>query len=474
MKLKILKNIAIYGVGDFLVTAVSAFLLIPIYLKFLSVSEYGIFNILNNNTTFFTYLFQFGIISAFSRIYFLKREDEEKKKYIKNIICIFLAISLLIFCFYFILKSKIIFFLSPSMVSNELQDYPLIFGFLSFLPALYFILLRLEQKASIFLKFQIFTILLLLLSIILMYLFYEINLNSILNCFLITNSIIFFIVFLNFKILFPINICYKDIIQTIQFAFPIFVTYMAYFFISKYSLVILQKHITLERIANFSLALQIASIPTLISIAINKAIQPSLFNLGSDIELKEKSQVFDENYKTFMIWIVGTIIFFSDYIFDFLFPMSYQEAAKILKYLLLINLVYNFSIIENTILMYKMKSKTILLITVFSSLINIILCNILVEHFLLEGVLIALAISYFTYFFLEIFFSKKYIKISYDYKKIITSIVIIFLYINLSESNHIQFVFNKTYLLGLICFILLTFFLYKSSIKNYMKFKLSI
>ena len=435
MKFKLVKNILLYGIGDFIVTGVSAFLLIPLYLKYLSTEEYGIYNILNNNTTLFTYIFQLGIVSAFSRIYFLKKAENTEKKYTFNIMCFHFGYSIILILIYFFFKSFITHNLSPSLSNSKLVYYSPLMAFLSFLPSLYYIYLRIEEKANKFVQYQILTVALVSILLLLSYIFFEINLLSILISFILSNFIVWFIVFLNLKFSFSFHVNLKDITETLHFAFPIFISYIAYFFISKYSIIILQKHVSLEEIGQFSLAQQIATIPSLIALAITKAVQPMLFSSNSDDELKLKAQKFDSNFKLILIWIVGSLIFSLDILFSYFLPVSYIPVINTAKYLLLINLVYNFAIVEGTILLFKMKSKIILLITVTGSVINVVLSNLLIQTYLLNGVLISMAIAFSINLCLEIYFSRKHIKLTYNLKTIMTALVFIGLFIIISSSN---------------------------------------
>lgn len=435
MNTKLVKNILLYGIGDFIVTGVSAFLFIPLYLKFLSIEEYGILNILNNNTALFTYIFQFGMISAFARFYYLKKAEGLEKEYTWNVIFFHLLFSFFLFLVYFVFRSFIVGSLSPSISSSNLVYYSPLIAFLTFLPALYYINLRIEEKANKFVLYQILTVILTSFFILISYLFFELNLLSFLISFFSSNLLIWIIVLFNLKYNFTLKINSKDIIETLHFALPIFISYIAYFFISKYSIIILQKHVSLVVIGQFSLAQQIAMIPSLVTIAITKAVQPMLFSSSSEGELAIKAQKFDQNFKLFIIWVVGSLIFSLDILFYYFLPSSYSPVLNITKYLLLINLVYNFAIVENTILLYKMKSKIILLITVCGSVLNVVLSNLLIQTYLLNGVLISMAIAFSLNLCLEIYFSRKHMKLTYSLKTIIPCLIFIIMFIIISSLN---------------------------------------
>jgi len=451
LNLKLFKNIFLYGIGDFIVTGVTAFLFIPLYLQFLNPDEYGVFNILNNNLVLFTYIFQFGIISAFGRIYFLKKAENQEKKYTWNVILFHIVFSFCLIIIYILFKSFIINQLSPSVSDSRLVYYSPLMAFITFLPGLYYVYLRLENKVSQFVFFQILTVSTVSLLILISFIFFKINLLSILFSFIVGNLIVWFIVI--FKLKFRINVNLKDIVETVRFAFPIFISYLAFFFASKYSVIILQKYVSLSEIGFFSLAQQIASIPTLITVAITKAVQPILYSAATDDELQSKSQKFDYIFKLGLIWIIGSLIFLMDFFFPLLFPVKYLSIITITKYSLIINLLNNFSVVEGTILFYKMKTNIVLLITLITSMVNVIFSNYLVQFYVLNGVLVAMGIAFFVNFCMTVYFSRKHIKINYDLKAVVLCFLIIIIYF-FASSSHLFIAYKS--ILSISCFLILT------------------
>jgi O-antigen/teichoic acid export membrane protein len=429
---KILKNILIYGIGDFIVTGVSAFLLIPLYVHFLSAEDYGVFNILNNNILIITYIFQIGIISAFGRLYYVRKAINKEDEYISSIIIFHLIYSLFLFLAICIFWRPIFNLISPSIQNKKLLVFPVAMSFLTFLPALYYIYVRVAQRANVFVRLQVLTVFLMLSIIGLILFFSKLTLITLVISLLITNSLIWFIVILLFfkKIHFKIH--FIDVKETLEFSLPIFIGYLAYFFISRYSLIVLQNHVTLDKIGVFSLAQQIAMIPTLVSIAIGKALQPYLFESDSDKQLLERSQQMDSLYKIFIIWIVGCLIFSIDIIMRKFLPDHYKSTIRIAQFMLLINMIYNFALVEGSILFYKLKSKIISGITILGSIVNVLLCNWLVVNYNINGVILAMLFAFSLTFSLECYFSRIYIRYRYNIKQILIGITIILTYLILS------------------------------------------
>jgi O-antigen/teichoic acid export membrane protein len=227
-------------------------------------------------------------------------------------------------------------------------------------------------------------------------------------------------------------------------------------------MIILQKHISLKDIGLFSLAQQISMIPTLASIAIAKALQPLLFASKTDGELKGKVDQWDNIYKIFLIWMVGCMIFSIDILINLFLPTIYIGSIKIAQYMIFVNLIYNFALIENSILLYKMKSKLLSIITIAGAIINVLMSNWLVINYKINGVILAMLISFILTFTLEAYFSKKHIGFNYNILQLVISIGIIlgFLILSSIELINKHYVFIIIY--KIIGFLILSGLLYKS------------
>lgn len=468
MNYKLARNTILYGIGDFVVTASTAFLLIPLYLSHLSISEYGIFNVLNNNTALLTYIFQFGLVSAFSRIYFIKKGENKETSYIGNIIVFHFAYSFFLLVLLYFGGQYLFGIISPAVSKQKFLLFSVIMAFISFVPSIYYVLLRIEEKVISFVSYQLATVIILLCVIFTNVLYFELNLNALLFSFILTYSLIWLFVLFKLKEKITLTFNIDDITQSLKFSFPIFIGYITYFLMSKYSLIILQKHVSLKEIGYFSIAQQIAMIPTFISVAITKALQPFIFSSITDEELKDKSFKVDKFYKIFIIWVVGSLILSVDLIIPFFFGDNYTVVIKNIQFLLLVTLLYNFTLIENSILLYKMKGKILLFITISGAFLNVLLCNLLIIPLSVNGVIISMGIAYFLTFTLESYFSKQFIRYSYDSLKIIVSVGTILFYLFL------KYYLNFSSILLFGCQILVLFilsFLLIISIKEMRNFK---
>lgn len=467
LKNKLFINIIYYGLGDFIVTACSTFLLIPLYVSQLDTSEYGILNIINNNTVILTYIFQFGIISAFSRLYFTFEPTEKKKEYINSIMLFHIVYSVFLFAIIYFFFDFLFQNLSPSIKDVRYRCFSVAISFLSFLPALYYGVLRVEHKASKFFIFQVATVAVLLLIITYFFISYGLNLSNILLSQLFTNGIFFVIVTFLLIRTFKIPRDFIDPIKnTLKLSLPIFIGYIAYFFISRYSVIILQKHISLSEIGVYAFSQQISMLPAFLSAVVGKAIQPYLFSSSSE-QLTQRVNSIDNTYKLFLIWFTGLIIFFIEDIFKLILPDSYLPAINVSRLLLFVTLIYNITLVENTILLYHMKNKTLLWITIIGSGINLILNNLLVPYFKISGTIMAMFISFSFICFAQIYYSNSTnTKIEYNKKQLFFIFFLFIIFLSLFCNPDISFLYEYRHLYKIISFITISVMLVKALKKN--------
>src|SRR5262245_35725738 len=82
-------NLAVYGVGD-VATNIVSFLLLPIYVRFLSPEDYGVISLLLTIEAASKILFRWGVDASFMRLYYDCR-DERERQCLASTIFFFLA-----------------------------------------------------------------------------------------------------------------------------------------------------------------------------------------------------------------------------------------------------------------------------------------------------------------------------------------------------------------------------------------------
>lgn len=170
---------------------------------------------------------------------------------------------------------------------------------------------------------------------------------------------------------------------------------------------------------------------------------------------------------TFLMSIVAIVTIMAKDLIVVLLGPEYQEASKILPFLVFMPLMYTIS--ETTVLginFYK-KPKWHIVIASVSCICNIIGNWVLVPQFGGGGAALSTAFSFIVFFMLRTHISLKYYKVNYGLGKLYTSIGIVTIVSSLATYND-SFLFNLVF--GAICILFLVF-LYIKDIKYLYRLK---
>ena len=126
-----------------------------------------------------------------------------------------------------------------------------------------------------------------------------------------------------------------------------------------------------------------------------------------------------------------------------------------------------YTISETTVvgINLKKKSKNHLYISIIVSLMNFVLCIILIPYLNSIGAAIALSISYIFLFYVRTYFSNKHYKINFDLLKINSLVFLLFLFASSSILIQSKIIINVM----IIIIQLAVFIIYRSEIKGLIK-----
>lgn len=414
MTKKLIKNSAIYTIGDFINVAVSGFLLLPFYTRFLTQSEFGLFNVLNASITIVTFLVHFGIISTYSRLYFNYAENK-KSIFTGQVILLHTFISIVLLSIVFLLQEVLQKNLFSSVDNITYFYYIFIVSIISFINALYGIYLRINEEAMKFFIFQLSQVVLYVSFIFIFKEFIQTTLDAILLASFTSASLIWIYSIFNLKFKFDLEELKSTIKKVLHFALPIFVGYIMYFMLNRFNVLYLQAHETIENIALFSFALQLSMVLQIFAGSFGKAVQPMLFKLNKD-ELIVKTKQIAIFYKFVLSIILIVFYMFSENIILLFAPESYINSNEVFILLLLGVYAYNFRSVESHLFMYFHKPRYSLYLVSIAAFVVVVFSFVLVKNYgfigsgyaILSGSVVAyLANKYFCYKMLKVEYDKK-------------------------------------------------------------------
>jgi len=414
---KFLKHSFIYGTGA-LLSKIVGFLLIPLYTRYLTTSDYGVLELLDLTSTIVSIFISMRIGSAVIRFYYDSTGELEQKKVVSTAYMATFASALLVVLFSQIFSIR----LSCLIFDTNVYDkyFKLVFmatalSLISSVPEAYLM----ARKQSIFytiislmtlssyLILNIYFIVFLkmgILGILYSSVITKIFNSSVLSFYCITKNSLFFS-FTKFK-------------SMLKFSLPLIPANVGTFILNYADRFILQKLATTAEVGIYALGYKFGYIlPTLVMGPINMIWVPQMFELASKSDKKTIEKMFTYIMLILIFCGLSLILLTKDAIRIMATPPFYP-AYKVVSFVVLGYIFRGMaSFFWDGIMVSK---KTIYIgISVFvSALSNILLNILLIPQFKGMGAAYATAISFFIMFCLVYFFCQKVYPISCEWNRI--------------------------------------------------------
>ncbi len=433
-----LKNSFIYSLGS-ISTKLAGLVLIPLYTDYLTVSEYGILALLEISSQLLIAVFSMKINSALFRWYW----DEEYKSKQKPIFFTTFIFTIIISLSLSVILSKFAPYFSSLLFNTE--NYTYLFRLLLISAALQIIsqipltLMRLQEKSILYSSANIARLIITLIVTIYFITSLGKRVEAVYEAQII-GHVIFFIIIIKY-ILNNIEIRFqsKTLLAMLAFSFPLIfveVSSVVFNITSRYCLNFLG---TLADVGTFSLGFKIAnSIHIFLISSAMLAVFPIVFKKMNDPDNKRfYSKLMTYFSFVVMIFILTASIFSKEIIKILTDNREYWVAHEVIP---LICLTIFFGMLKTLSLIglhITKKTKTIAIITVLMTLLNIGLNLVFVFYWKSIGAAIATLLSQIV-FFISIFQSaQKQYYIPFEIIKVVKILLIGFILYLLS------FVFNE-------------------------------
>ncbi len=457
---KVVKNLTkdsiVYGAGSVLQRGLS-FLLLPLFTNYLDTSEYGIVVLtiaISNLLAIFFGMTSKGVI--IKKYYDYKNDFQKLKTFISSTF-IFTFLFGLIFSIILstIVGEKIFYSITPNVNFSEYIIPVIWYSYFLTIIQLYQELLRAEQKSKLFVFTQLFTFFISTLLIIYLIIYKKLGVSGQILGSFYAYSIIYFFIMLSVIKKYGLILSKKHIFSGISFSLPIVIHLVAGWAISKIDRILLSRQMGVSEVGIYDLGYKIGMSVYLITSAINFAWAP-IFYEEANKKHNDKS-IFSKIFNIYLI-LIGIIVLiisaFSIEIIKFISSDQYVGANKIVLVIAMSYFIQGIYFMLVTPLFYKEKTHKLAIISVFSSIINVILNFLLIGKIGLLGSGISLLISQL---FLVVFVhlaSQKIYKINYEYRKILLFIVLLliglFITTKYTNSNNILQTLIKLIVISII------------------------
>lgn len=353
---RILASGALYGLADMLVLGVGGFLLLPLYTHALTQSDFGRFIAVKANLDLLTTVLHCGLVSAASRVYFDHCGDGRQARYMGGV--------LVLFGLWLCVVSALLLaggvpawqWLSPQVPAWPYLGWCLVLAALAFLSSLGTTWLRLEGQARAFAGTQLLAAGVLAAAAFVALRGLGLGMSGILLAIGLSSAVGALTLLGKLGRRPSLRLSAQQARETLHYALPVLAGLLAYFVLNRINTLVLQRHVSVEEVAVFGLAQQLAMLVGIASAAFGKALQPAVW--GADaaqapVLMRRMSLLL----VALMLAVATPILLFAGDIVRLVAPRSYQGAHPVLLLLVLASFAYALSLASDTVLLYHRRPR---------------------------------------------------------------------------------------------------------------------
>ena len=390
---QILTASVLYGAADMLVLAVGGFLLLPLYTRQLTQAEFGAYVIVKTNIEILSFVLHFGLVSAVARVYFDYRKSGQHIDYLNSVVLLFGIILLTAVSLLALWGDRAWALLSPGVPASPYLWYCVAISAMAFAASLGSTWLRLEGRARAFTFLQVATAALLGAAAFINLKVLRLGLPGLLLALFASSMLSAAALPWLFGARFRLTLRWVHLRTSLHYALPIVAGLLAYFVLNRASTLILQRHVSVEQVAVFGLAQQLAMLVTIAGAAFGKAMQPAVFSADSthapDL-MRRSARVLIVG----MLCVTCLVLLFASNIVAVVAPPSYRDSHEILLILIVAAFVYSFSLISDTALLYHRRPKSSAAVSIAGAVLSASLGLWLIPQYGLHGAAIAVAVAF--------------------------------------------------------------------------------
>lgn len=375
-------------------TKLIAFLMLPIYTKYLSPYEMGAFEMVEALTSILTFIIIFGTDNALAYFFFKEVDEKEKERLFKSTLTFRLTIALLFLLIFIIFGSSIS---SLLMGTEKYKDLLYVAGIVLVLEAVITLVLtyyRFVFKSKIVASLTVFKLLLVAILSYLFLKFFNLNVLSIYESRLISGLIIIVLIYRQIWRFSSLKI-EKDIIKKILwYGAPLVPASLAFWVITFSNRFFLSTFESLESSGIYGVAVKFATMISLLTSGVQMAWRPYSMSIKDDPKAKNiYANIF---YIILVIGFIGILIIatIAPFLKILVADKSYYSALNYIALLSLGSFLSFYYLIISVGLFIKEKTSVISFYVIICSGISIVLNLLLIPLFSIWGAVFALIFSY--------------------------------------------------------------------------------
>lgn len=407
------KNSFIYTIGTILTRGIGI-ILVPIYTRYLTPSEYGVIDLFMILTSIISLTIALEIHQAVVRFYQDARDENEKMQYVSSAF----IFSIFIYSLYFVIS----YIFSDSFTLLLLDDLKHENIFLLASAAIatggLFIYTSGQLKWQILPKQSVIVSIvhvIIVASIAVFLLTVEnMKVESIFIGQIFGNIIGVFLSIYFAKKSYKLVFVYEKFKELISFSYPLVFSGVAIFVSLYIDRIAIKELLGLDELGIYGLAYRFAAVASLVMIGFQSSLMPLIYKHYKEEQTPKNIAKLFDGFVVFALFVVSGSILFSKEVVILMSTKEYYDAATLIPLLVMAVFFSNMYIFAPGMGIAK-KTKTIALISVSSAIINTILNYTMIPIFGLQGAALATVISTIIVFYVRIVISNRYYFINYGW-----------------------------------------------------------
>jgi O-antigen/teichoic acid export membrane protein len=437
-----------------LLPTIVGFLMLPVYTKYLAPKDYGVIALVLSLQSFLPLIMTFQIHNSISRFYFDYSDNREKLKiFISTIVLVTLILSLIVLGGLIYYLEDVLLFVFPNTEGyNNVFILSILASFFGVFNSTFINLIRVQQKAKIFMKTSLVIFIISLTLNILEVIVYERGVYGIIEASLISVIISSFIYMYLVREFFTLEFDISLIKEPLKFSFPLIPHSLSGFIFMYSDRIILERYVTLSVIGLYMFADKIALIFKMLVNEFNNSFSPYFSEKSKeskDLAIKETQKI-SLKFTYFVIMLIVLTSLFSVEIVYIFFDERYYDTWKMIPLLASSYIFRSLYCFSSSGIFYEKKTGKVAIITAVSGLINIGLNLWLIPIY---GIMAAIYTTMFSFFltfimaeavsykiyYLHLNIKKIFLIVSFMYGSIVCSML---LNNNFLEFGYIEYVYK--------------------------------
>jgi O-antigen/teichoic acid export membrane protein len=428
--LKLGKHTIIYGVGNAL-TAIGAFILIPLYTHVLSTKEYGILELLNRTADILILVIVMGVRQAFIRFYFDHDDEDWHQRVIATTIGFLLFSSVILIMIFFPFREIAAEILFDDPLIGVLFLYVFIWIPLDLMVNVGMTHFQIQMMSTKYVIISITKFFLFVGSNVVLVYYYRMGITGV----LITNIwvsaligigfLIYYIHWTKFRVSLPLL---KDLLK---FGLPYLPTAFFGYIINNGDRYFLKVYASLEEVGIYALGFKIGMFGlALIVEPFGRVWSPFLFD---NYDKPDGPQLISKVFTIYTLIVVAVALGISvaaPFVIPVISDTAFHDSFKIVPVICLAAIFYDLAIMADAGILIKKRTEFKPLIFGLAAVVGTISNFIFVPLYKGIGAAIALSITFLSLFIINFSISNKFYYIRLEYRKMIlifTSAFVVYL-----------------------------------------------